>query len=430
MLENVFIEPDIPVTILLDMANLMSSSTVSPKTDLERAESLSSYINIKLYSASVFLLNLMYFMLFPNNKVILVRWLRLTLLFDLVITTLNLISQYIYTNCFKSVLSVLLILLLILSANTGLRLMESVNDGSLPSIFLLQLLSLKIIQYSSLIIPISLFFGVLVSLNRFYITNEMVIMKLGGYSSKLISNVLSKIIIGTSLIVMLFNFFITPYAIDNRLRIEHQVLHEQKIYILAEGRFNHSADNSKVVYISNKNKSEPGNIFIKSENDDSTRIDISSRIIPSEDAVVYLKDGINYIFNSENGLSSTSYNEQNFLLSNAIPNKVNNNIEAKSIIELLASDNASALIEALQRISMIIATFVLGYLAIPLSHTNEREDKYKNIFIGILFYFSYIILINLLSNYFSNISYAIIGFINLHLFFAYITYQLFKYSQR
>ena len=308
--------------------------------------------------------------------------------------------------------------------------MESVNDGSLPSIFLLQLLSLKIIQYSSLIIPISLFFGVLVCLNRFYITNEMVIMKLGGYSSRLISNVLSKIIIGASLIVMLFNFFITPYAIDNRLRIEHQVLHEQKIYTLAEGRFNHSTDNSKVVYIGNKNKSEPGNIFIKSKNDDSTRIDISSRIIPSEDAVVYLKDGINYIFNSENGLSSTSYNEQNFLLSNTIPNKINNNIEAKSIIELFASDNASALIEALQRISMIIATFVLGYLAIPLSHTNEREDKYKNIFIGILFYFSYIILINLLSNYFSNISYAIVGLVNLHLLFAYITYQLFKYSQR
>ncbi len=308
--------------------------------------------------------------------------------------------------------------------------MESVNDGSLPSIFLLQLLSLKIIQYSSLIIPISLFFGVLVSLNRLYITNEMVIMKLGGYSSRLISNVLSKIIIGASLIVMLFNFFITPYAIDNRLRIEHQVLHEQKIYTLAEGRFNHSTDNSKVVYISNKNKSEPGNIFIKSKNDDSTRIDISSRIIPSEDAVVHLKDGINYLFNSENGLSSTSYNEQKFLLSNTIPNKINNNIEAKSIIELFASDNASALIEALQRISTIIATLVLGYLAIPLSHTNEREDKYKNIFIGILFYFSYIILINILSNYFSNISYAIVGLVNLHLLFAYITYQLFKYSQR
>tara|TARA_Y100000385_G_C13052766_1_gene620608 strand:+ start:678 stop:1454 length:777 start_codon:yes stop_codon:yes gene_type:complete len=258
----------------------------------------------------------------------------------------------------------------------------------------------------------------------------MVIMKLGGYSSRLISNVLSKIIIGASLIVMLFNFFITPYAIDNRLRIEHQVLHEQKIYTLAEGRFNHSTDNSKVVYISNKNKSEPGNIFIKSKNDDSTRIDISSRIIPSEDAVVYLKDGINYLFNSENGLSSTSYNEQKFLLSNTIPNKINNNIEAKSIIELFASDNASALIEALQRISTIIATLVLGYLAIPLSHTNEREDKYKNIFIGILFYFSYIILINILSNYFSNISYAIVGLVNLHLLFAYITYQLFKYSQR
>ena len=308
--------------------------------------------------------------------------------------------------------------------------MESVNDGSLPAIFLLQLLSLKIIQYSSLIIPISLFFGVLISLNRLYVTNEMIIMKLGGYSNRLISNVLSKIIISVSLIVMLFTFFITPYAVDNRTRIEHQVLHEQDIYTLAERRFNHSNDNSKVVYVSNKNSSEPGNIFIKSKNNESTTIDISSRIIPTEDRAIYLQEGITYVFNSENGLSSTKYNKQNFLLANTIPNKVNYNLEAKCIIELLKSDDALALIEALQRLSMVIATFILGYLAIPLSHVNEREDKHRNIFLGILFYFSYIVLINLLSNYFISITYAILGLVNLHLIYAYITYQLFRYSKR
>ncbi len=72
--------------------------------------------------------------------------------------------------------------------------MESVNEGGLPSLFLLQLLILKIIQYSSLIIPVSLFFGILISLNRLYVSNEMIIMKLGGYSCKAISSVLSKMI--------------------------------------------------------------------------------------------------------------------------------------------------------------------------------------------------------------------------------------------
>jgi lipopolysaccharide export LptBFGC system permease protein LptF len=66
--------------------------------------------------------------------------------------------------------------------------MESVNEGGLPSLFLLQLLILKIIQYSSLIIPVSLFFGILISLNRLYVSNEMLIMKLGGFSCKAISS--------------------------------------------------------------------------------------------------------------------------------------------------------------------------------------------------------------------------------------------------
>jgi lipopolysaccharide export LptBFGC system permease protein LptF len=73
--------------------------------------------------------------------------------------------------------------------------MEDVNDGGIPSVFLLQLLSLKIIQYFSILIPISLFFGIIIALNKLYVSNEMVIMKLNGYSNELISNILTKIIV-------------------------------------------------------------------------------------------------------------------------------------------------------------------------------------------------------------------------------------------
>ena len=307
--------------------------------------------------------------------------------------------------------------------------MESVNEGSLPSIFLLELLSLKIIQYSSLILPISLFFGILISLNRLYITNEMVIMKLGGYSSKLISNVLSKIIIIASLVVMLFNFFITPYAIDNRTKIQHQVLHEQKVYSLSERRFNLSSDNSKVIYIGDKNTSESGNIFIKSKQKDSVRVDISSSISSSENEGINLSDGISYVINSVDGISSTKYSNQNILLSNTVPKiKNNHKLEAKSIIELFQIGDTDSSIEVLRRLSMIIATLILGYLAIPLSHNNEREDKYRNIFIGILFYFSYIVLINVFTKSFNNIIFTIVSLIFLHLLFAFITYKYFNYS--
>jgi len=306
--------------------------------------------------------------------------------------------------------------------------MESVNDGSLPSIFLLQLLSLKIIQYSSLIIPIGLFFGILISLNRLYTTNEMVIMKLGGYSSRLISIVLTKMIFITSLIVMLFNFFITPFAIDSRIKIQHQVMHEQAIYSLSDGRFNHSSDNSKIIYISNFNSSEKGNVFIKSKHKDVTRIDISSKIVASDRDVITLKDGNSYSLSPDSGISSTRYDEQSILLSNSIPKQNNMDLEARSITQLIKMDNNLSYLEILRRVSMIIATIILGYLAIPLSHVNQREDKYRNIFIGVFFYFIYIVLINILSKTFNDIVFSFMFVLSLHLFFALLTYKYFNYS--
>jgi lipopolysaccharide export system permease protein len=305
--------------------------------------------------------------------------------------------------------------------------MESVNEGGLPSLFLLQLLTLKIIQYSSLIIPLSLFFGILISLNRFYVSNEMVIMKLGGFSCKAISSVLSKIILGVTIIVMLFNFFVTPYAVNFRTYIEHQILYEQKIYSLQEKNFNQNNNGSKIIYISSKNKIDKGNIFIKSKNQESVRIDISSGLESSNNNYLTLIDGMSYVYKANDGISYTKYNSQNIQLSNQVPNKINYDIDSKSIFDLLKINNIESFQESIKRFSLIIATIILGYMAIPLSHVNAREDKYRNIFTAILFYFTYIILINILSKSFDNKLYVVLSLLNLHLLYLYITYKFYNF---
>ena len=96
----------------------------------------------------------------------------------------------------------------------------------------------------------------------------MVIMKVNGYSNKLISAILTRIIVITAIIVMLFNCFITPYTVDVRSEIEHRIVHEQKIYSLRDKNFTISNDGSKVIYINNKNKLTTANVFIKSKNNE------------------------------------------------------------------------------------------------------------------------------------------------------------------
>ena len=308
--------------------------------------------------------------------------------------------------------------------------MEDVNDGGIPSVFLLQLLGLKLIQYFSLLIPISLFFGIIIALNKLHVSNEMVIMKINGYSNKLISVILTRIIVITAIIVMLFNCFITPHTVDIRSEIEHQIVHEQKIYSLRDKNFTISNDGSKVIYVNNKNKLTIANVFIKSITNESNSISISSGISTTEtnEDIIKLVEGKSYVFNPDGSFSSTKYLNQDILLSNEVPKSINNDLESKSILELFQLNDVLSFSEILKRFSMIIATLILGFLAIPLSHINAREDKYRNIFIAAFFYFSYVVLINIFAQSFDTKVYILLSLISLHIIYLYITYKLFTYT--
>jgi len=343
---------------------------------------------------------------------------------------LNLISQYLYKNCARTSLAVFLILFLILLANTGLRLVEDVNDGDIASVFMMKLLVLKMVQYSPLIISLGLFFGIIISLNRLYTSNEMTVMQLNGISNFELAKILTKLILIFIIFMSLLELILSPKALELRTQVQHQITHEQKIYTLNEGSFNISNDGSRVIYITQKNSTQPGNVFIKSISNLTTRIDISSRIKSSDDKKIILEDGKAYSFDSDGSFSSTDYESQKMLITNMMPKLNNNNLQSKSIFELFRSVNLSELAEILNRFSVIISGIILAYIAIPLSSLFRRNEKYKNVFIGAILYFSYIVLINIMSQSFNaEISLLMSTFVT-HIFFIFITYYLYTSKSR
>ena len=338
---------------------------------------------------------------------------------------MNLISQYLYKNCARTSLAVFLILFLILLANTGLRLVEDVNDGDIASIFLIKLLVLKMVQYSPLIISLGLFFGIIISLNRLYTSNEMIIMQLNGISNFELAKILTKLILIFIIVMSLLELILSPKALELRTQVQHQITHEQKIYTLNEGSFNISNDGSRVIYITQKNSTQPGNVFIKSTSNSTTRIDISSRIKSSDDKKIILEDGKAYSFDSDGSFSSTDYESQNMLITNTMPKLNNNNLQSKSIFELFRSINLSELAEILNRFSVIISGIILAYIAIPLSSFFRRNEKYKNVFIGAILYFSYIVLMNIMSQSFNTEKSLLISTFITHTFFIFIAYYMY-----
>ena len=307
---------------------------------------------------------------------------------------------------------------------------EDVNEGDIPSIFLIELLALKVVQYSSIIIPLSLFFGIIMTLNRLYVSNEMTIIKLNGVSNYHLARILSILIMFVTVFMIILKFFLAPLAVEHRSEIEHQISHEQKIYSLNEGSFNISNDKSKVVYINNKENNEIANIFIRSLSKSGTRIDISSGVTSNEtdSNLISLNNGISYVFNTDGSFSSTEYSTQDMILANEIPEFSSMDVESKSFFELANMTDLSSAKEIFSRVSIIIASLILAYLAIPLSNYTKKNDKYRNIFIGALIYFSYIIIIQLASSSVSSKFDLIMIAFFLHSSYLYFTLALYKYT--
>ena len=119
-----------------------------------------------------------------------------------------------------------------------------------------------------------------------------------------------------------------------RSDIEHQIIHEQKIYSLQGRNFTISNDGSKIIYINDGDELRKGNVFIRSKSDQSSTIDISSGISKQEanDDLISLVKGKTYVFNPDGSFSSTNYLNQNVLLSNKVPNNINNDLESKSFM--------------------------------------------------------------------------------------------------
>ena len=117
-------------------------------------------------------------------------------------------------------------------------------------------------------------------------------------------------------------------------------------------------------------------------------------------------------------------------LSNKIPELINLDLEAKSIMTLLEFDTLAASRELFNRFSIIISGLILGYLAIPLSNYSRKNDKYGNIFIGAIFYFGYIIMINILSASASDKIDLLLSAMILHAAFIYLACYLYMNTSR
>ena len=314
---------------------------------------------------------------------------------------MKILDKYLLKEILESSLSVLAIFMIILSSNTMLRLIEEASIGTFPTYLLFPIIFVKITQYSIYIIPISLFFGIIISLGRLYNSSEMAVIASSGLSQLDIARSIKKVIVITSIIVGFFSLYLTPKATEYRYKFEHRLNSEEKIEEIKPGRFTSSQNGKATFFIDNIKDNKLNEIFFNSISAATTTVENSKTATYYTDSesrrYIILKNGVitELLAPYKSNTRITKYSEHGIQLGQDLPIYTNNKYDAMGTIQLLSVNEIEASAELQSRFMLPIATLILALAAIPLSYSSPRKGRYNKIFFGALVYFSYFIMMSI-----------------------------------
>ncbi|HDL4644004.1 TPA: LptF/LptG family permease, partial [Mannheimia haemolytica] len=147
------------------------------------------------------------------------------------------LSRYLTKEIFKSQLAILFILLLIFFCQQLVRVLSSAVSGKVPADLVVSLLGLGMPTMAQLMLPLSLFIALLLTLGRFYAESEITVMRACGIGQGLLVKVAMFLSIFTTALAVYNVFWLTPWAINKQSEMLAEAKANPRFAALSAGQF-------------------------------------------------------------------------------------------------------------------------------------------------------------------------------------------------
>jgi len=282
-----------------------------------------------------------------------------------------------------------------------IRLLGQAAIGKVLSEGVLALLAFSALNYLPILLSLTLFITVLISLSRSYRDSEMVIWFGSGLS--LLAWVRPVLLFAAPLIalVAVLSLFLSPWAIRKAEEYRNQMDTRDDTTRVAPGVFREASNADRVFFVEEIAGDEINvqNVFVAQMRGDSLGIMVSRRgyreVAPNGDRFVVLLDGRRY----EGIPGALDFKVMDFgRYSQRIEARERQaesaSIKAMPTLALLQERGNAHRAELLWRMGLPISGLILVLLAIPLSFVNPRASRSMNLLFALL---AYMVYANLLS---------------------------------
>jgi lipopolysaccharide export system permease protein len=308
----------------------------------------------------------------------------------------TIIDRYIVREIVTTWLAVIFVLLIVVTSVEIVQFLKWFLLGELTTGTVLPLFINSQLKVLVLLIPVSLFLGVLLALSRLYMDSEMTAMMSGGIGPRQWFRSLLMVTIPVSLIVLLMMLFMRPWVALQRADINSEIRNVSIISTFAPGRFNRSPDGNAVIFMEEISRDGKlmENIFQRFVKDGNTHVDLAqnARAITHESGLDYIQfeTGKHYVGTpGESDYQIIEYTEYGILVPTPEDKSYPLRVQALSTGELWNSDKPEHKAELDWRISFPVATLIIVLMALPLSKTTPRSGRYSKLALGILLYLIY-----------------------------------------
>ena len=316
----------------------------------------------------------------------------------------TIISRYMLRSLVLFFLAITFIIgLLVFGNQFVLTVQESVEHG-IPFAELMPLVGFNMLRDIPIILTLSFFLSIIITISQFYKNSEAVIMNSIGLGDKNFINIIQPIVIFLFLVVFFLSIFAVPWAKQHKSLAEDETINASEFSFISEGKFESFKDGEIVFYASDSSKLDAygeqnmEEIFIYSSDKGSTVIVFASearKYIDTQTKSTYLrlKDGIRYegLPGSSNIkiLDFEAYDLE--IVSGEVIKSISNfsKIEEKNSFDLIAEGGLLANAEMQWRFSQPISILILSVFGVFLGKSSPRSGKGINLIIGLVVFMLY-----------------------------------------
>ncbi|CAH0527161.1 LPS export ABC transporter permease LptF [Vibrio hippocampi] len=312
------------------------------------------------------------------------------------------IVRYLIRETIKSQFAIFFVLFLIFLSQKIIRVLADASDGDIPASLIASIVGLNMPAMGLLMLPLSLYIGILITFGRLYAESEITVMNATGIGNKFLIMAPLYLALITSGVAAFNSLFLSPWAQNKEAELIEQVAAENSVELLQSGQFQRTPDGSAVVFIDGvKNKKLEGVFVAQVLPRESIKpsVSISSGGIVKELSdgrqILTLYDGARYQGVPKNvEYMVTYFDEYDALIGQREVKRKGRDWDAIPTVELFKSDNPKAIAELHWRISLIICIPLLTMVVIPLSAVNPRQGRFAKMGPAILFYLAYFLSIS------------------------------------